>query len=396
MTINRRTSPRHLRAGAGVRRVLALAGVASLLGGGIALGTAASASAGTPDVASDCTGVTVNLADFAAKADGQANHVTVTINGKVKVDRDFGASFTTTVAFPNEYRMKGNDWSVSWTAYDDASASGSTSGSEAACERPEQPASYTETEAHPGTPDCEAGTVTNETWTRTVTYVWDYDQWTAVPGEWQVTSETVPVQPGECGPGEQPQPLKKWSKWQDDAWPCNATETTQTRTRTVTPYVLVDGQWVLGTPEVTQQTRTRQLTPDEITKCPVPEKPQPVVVQSDKAAVDCSVHQRSVTTTTTTTDWVLNADETAWVKGTPVVTTSTATFPTTVKECPLVGDVTAEIPPVVKGVKYEAAPAAAALAYTGAETESYGLAGLALLVVGSGLVLVTRRRTVKG
>jgi LPXTG-motif cell wall-anchored protein len=158
---------------------------------------------------------------------------------------------------------------------------------------------------------------------------------------------------------------------------------------------------------VTTESRTRDLAADEITTCPVPTKPQPVVVHSSTSDVDCTSHVRTVTTTTTTTDWVLNADKTAWVKGTPVVTTAVETFDTTAAECPVtptptpsptVGGVKHTAPPTVtptvEGVKHSAA--APALAYTGTEAGSYGAIGLLLLVAGSGLVLVTRKRGARG
>jgi LPXTG-motif cell wall-anchored protein len=50
------------------------------------------------------------------------------------------------------------------------------------------------------------------------------------------------------------------------------------------------------------------------------------------------------------------------------------------------------VKPVVEGVKHEAA---AALPRTGTEAGAYGLAGVLLLLMGSGLVIVTRRSTAR-
>jgi LPXTG-motif cell wall-anchored protein len=51
------------------------------------------------------------------------------------------------------------------------------------------------------------------------------------------------------------------------------------------------------------------------------------------------------------------------------------------------------VTPVVRGVKHEVA---ATLPRTGSESGLYGAAGLLLLMVGSGLVLVTRKRSTEG
>jgi LPXTG-motif cell wall-anchored protein len=391
--------------------MLAFASVITMLGAGLAVTTAASASAHVGAVSATCQGISINLTNFAPKDGYNANTVTVTINGTSKVtNRAFGQSYSQTIKFPNEYRPKGNSWTVSWTAWDDARFSGSRSGHEAACDIPDQPQPQVEHRDVTGQPDCTTGTVTTEHQSRTETFTFQYGQWVGTWGPWVTDSTTVEdVQPGQCGPGDQPQPKVEVTPWQDQSWPCGATTTTQTRTKTTTPYVLVNGTWVAGTPVVTTETQTRNLLPSEITTCPSPEKPQPIVVQSQKSNVDCSTKERTITTTTTTTDWVLNAAKTAWIKGTPVVTTTVSSVATTAQECPTTTPtpsptvsgvkVTAppKVAPTVKGVKHSAAaPAVAELAYTGSETTTYGLAGLALVLLGSTLVLVTRRRTTRG
>lgn len=505
------------------RKLVAMAGIATVIGSGAVVATAASASAHTGNASATCEALTVDLTNFQpivpardavtheeflfehaangkyktrweksadwnaesnpnstgwslvqpaqtrtvtdqAAAPAQSNHVTVVINGGTKLSKDFGTSFSQTFTFNNPYRAKGNTWSVSWTAYDDARFSGSVSGTASPCERPEQPAPLVEHRDVTGQPDCESLTVTTEHQSRTQVISWDYDRWNAVWGDWVTDSVTTDaVEPGECGPGDNPGPTKKYTPWKDQAWACGDTTTTQTRTKTVTTYTLVDGTWVADTPVVTTQTRTRDLTADEITECPVEhnpyttnghddtvdcqsnvvdvaswttrwtwddqagayvgatttshsqrtptaaecpagERPQPIVSSTDSSDVDCTSKVRTVTTTTTTTDWALNDAKTEWVKTTPVVSTKVATYETTAQECPTpttpptVGGVKHTAPPTivptVKGVKHSAA--APALAYTGSQAEGYGLAGLTLLVVGSALVLVTRRRTTRG
>jgi len=58
-------------------------------------------------------------------------------------------------------------------------------------------------------------------------------------------------------------------EWTDGIWTCNDTSVEQTRMKTVTPYVKVNGTWVLDTANavVTYETRTRQLSEREQTHC---------------------------------------------------------------------------------------------------------------------------------
>jgi len=73
---------------------------------------------------------------------------------------------------------------------------------------------------------------------------------------------------GKC---ETPQPDDKvvYSDWKDGEWACNDTTVTQTRTKTVTSYKKVDGQWVLdeANPVVTTETKTRTLCDREKKNC---------------------------------------------------------------------------------------------------------------------------------
>jgi LPXTG-motif cell wall-anchored protein len=83
---------------------------------------------------------------------------------------------------------------------------------------------------------------------------------------WIVCSGTTPTPPPT-----QHDPEVTRTDWVDEAWVCGDTTTEQTRTVTTTPYKL-DGQtWVLDTTKADTVTerRTRNLTQDEITECPV-------------------------------------------------------------------------------------------------------------------------------
>jgi len=71
-----------------------------------------------------------------------------------------------------------------------------------------------------------------------------------------------------------PQPENKvtYTEWVDGEYECDDTEVTQTRSKTVTPYILVEGQWVEDTENsvTTEESQSRQLNADEIKPCPVP------------------------------------------------------------------------------------------------------------------------------
>jgi LPXTG-motif cell wall-anchored protein len=94
-------------------------------------------------------------------------------------------------------------------------------------------------------------------------------QWVA--GEPTVTEETQtrPLTDEEiesCKPDD----LVTETPWTDGQWECGDTTVIQTRTVTVTTYTLVDGQWVAGTPSVTQESRPRELAEDEQFACVEP------------------------------------------------------------------------------------------------------------------------------
>jgi hypothetical protein len=75
----------------------------------------------------------------------------------------------------------------------------------------------------------------------------------------------------------------------------------------------------------------------------VPDKPTPVVESVPVTSKDCTSHVVTTVTTTTTTDWVLV--ENVWVKGAPVITTATTTSPTTAEDCPVEETPPTDTPP---------------------------------------------------
>ena len=86
--------------------------------------------------------------------------------------------------------------------------------------------------------------------------------------------ETSPADDEGCVP---PPPMVTYSEWGDGTFECDDTSVEQTRTKTTTPYVYDDGEWVLDSESAVEatETRTRQLTAGEITACPTPPPANP-------------------------------------------------------------------------------------------------------------------------
>jgi len=109
---------------------------------------------------------------------------------------------------------------------------------------------------------------------------------------------------------------------------------TTTTTTTTTPFVLVDGEWVHGTPVVTTGTVTSTPTAKQLSDatlvCPPeqPTQPDPTVTTTVATNTTCALF--TTTTTTTTTPFVWNGG--AWVLGSPVVTAATVTSKPTPKQ----------------------------------------------------------------
>lgn len=77
-------------------------------------------------------------------------------------------------------------------------------------------------------------------------------------GEW--TEFTVE---SDCIP-PQPEDLVTYTDWVDGTYQCGDKTVTQTRTKSVTTYTLVDKEWVASEPEITEETQIRNLTQQEL------------------------------------------------------------------------------------------------------------------------------------
>src|SRR4051812_20858963 len=79
-----------------------------------------------------------------------------------------------------------------------------------------------------------------------------------------------------CGTATpQPDAQVTYGTWVDGSWVCGNTTVDQTRTVTMTPYLLLNGQWQLDAAHatVTIEHHTRALTGDELATC-IPPRPE--------------------------------------------------------------------------------------------------------------------------
>lgn len=113
-----------------MKRLLASAAVTALALGGIAVATAAPASAHTPVVTADCTSLSVKLWAY---SDTKQNDLTVTVDGAVVDDTRFKRSFEKAYDLDP---TKDHTWSVKVDAGDGSRYDHQQSGSTTACETP--------------------------------------------------------------------------------------------------------------------------------------------------------------------------------------------------------------------------------------------------------------------
>lgn len=187
-----------------------------------------------------------------------------------------------------------------------------------------------------------------------------------------------PADPKCTGP--QPETKVEYGNWVTGQYDCDDTTVTETRTVTTTTYALVDNKWV-GTPVVTEESRVRDLTAEEIDAlfCPGPQ-PDDKVTFSEWAdgKYDCGDTTVEQTRTKTTTTFVLDGE--TWVEGESVVEQETQTRDLTDAE---IAALDCDVTP----------PPADRLATTGAVNPvSLGLGALVLGLLGAASLLVQRLR----
>lgn len=228
----------------------------------------------------------------------EPNSVKVWIDGAVVEDKFFGANYSNTFAFDNKYEA--HDWKVQITAWNDPSGSKgwtkTRTGTSTPCEIPVVAANpQASIEAVCGAADV---TLTNpqKEWesnktasfvvevdgevydaysvvgngTETVSLTFDEDSGTHVVEVFQAgTSEYKSIAKAEV-PSDciVPQPEDEVTQEQvTPIIPCDAVagdEIETTTTVTTTPYVLVEGEWVLGEPVVTTEDSTYVVTEENV------------------------------------------------------------------------------------------------------------------------------------
>ena len=175
----------------------------------------------------------------------------------------------------------------------------------------------------------------------------DYKRWQMYPGTPAFTHQDVAT---ECPVVVPPKPDTKveFTEWTDGEYECTATEVPQTRTKSVTDYVLVDNKWVAQEPVVTTENQTRPLTAEEQEaadiECAGPQ-PENKVTHTEWVTGEyvCGDTTVQITRTETVTEYVREGAE--WVEGESVDNFQTETRALTADEiaeleCPVV------VPPV--------------------------------------------------
>ena len=161
-----------------------------------------------------------------------------------------------------------------------------------------------------GAPDCTAGTVTSTRTIWTVTFYVKNGEEVEISRTSEEKTKTRDLTEEEiesCKP-EIPEPKVTYTEWADEEWVCGDENVTQNRTKTTTPYkaVYVDGAWKIvedtENAVTVTETQTRPLTEEEIESCK-PEIPEPKVeytewVDGEWVCGDTEVTQERAKTTT--------------------------------------------------------------------------------------------------
>jgi len=334
------------------RRIAGIALAATLLSTAILSTSATAATAHTPTASATCSTLTVNLQSYSTSpADREPNSVTVTIDETIVLDEEFGASFTRDIALGAE--TQAHEWAVEIDAVDNGYDRTVTGESEPCDTIPgDAAAAVTST-----LPTCtEPGRLVLESATNAS---WSTPTLTEGPGEYSVTATATDGHAFDDG------------------------LTTREFTGTL-PDVL-----------------DAESTECQVAPVVVPPRPQPTEVSAQTVTDDCETTTRTITTTRTTTDWMLNPAGDAWIPATPVVTVSTTTEAMSPELCPAVGseteppvstEPTTETPdteePMVGGIFYYVP---SSLAHSGTDSVLPITIALTMLVAGVGIHLLRRR-----
>lgn len=326
----------------------------SLLAGSLVILTALPAHAHTPAVSSTCAKLTVSLQSYSTTQNNQKpNRVTVVIDGSTAANESFGTSFGRDFSFSNS--GVAHNWKVVIDAVDDGYDRTFT-GSSSPCLPKDATAAL-----HTTAPSCTSAS----------TLVLD----AIVNAKWSTPTQTT-------GPG---------------TYSVTATATSGHLFDDGTAKRVFTGQ--LAAP---LDSASAECTPRQAPAAPKPQKPAPVVSpvapakptptesSSRSVTVNCGTRVVSTTTTTTRSDWVLDASGTNWVAAEPVVTVASSNRPANDSTCPAI--VASASVSSTGGGGVGGAAALDSLAHAGTDALVAILAALA--AVAGGIAVVARRRRV--
>jgi LPXTG-motif cell wall-anchored protein len=365
------------------RRACSLALGTALMGAMVIAG-AGSASAHTPSVSASCSGVQLTATSYDSSKE---NHWSATIGG-VTTSGTFGASLNKTIPVPQGGAT--TSWSATIEA-SDGSYNSTKSGSVGPCGSvpvPDKPDPAVETK-DVSTPNCDTLLVTTTHLARSIPFVYDEssNSWVpGTPGDWQVTgTQTRHVTLEECDAPLPPVLVEHRDLTDDD---CTTFVTTTDHRAREAIYVFDGGaawEWVQDgwTAWHTVSSDTADAT---LEACPPPAQPDPVVSSSDVTSQECDDDFETVTTSTSTTEYVLDEETRTWYLGEPVVVVTTVENPVDAIKC--------ETGVLGESLDDDDTNAAddQSLPDTGGSSWGYGAAAGVLMLCGS-LILIFQRRT---
>lgn len=284
------------------RRAAAAALLGALLGAALAATAAAPASAHTPAVSATCSTLSVSLQSYAwSESNPRPNKVSVSIDGTGVASEWFGGSFSRDFSLGDAARA--HTWRVVVDAVDNYDRT--FEGTSTPCAPPTPKDAAATLHTTPAT--CTAGATLVLDGTANAT--WSTPTRTTGPGDYAVTATATK------------------GHLFDDGKP----------TRSFTGSLA--GPLGSEAPGCAPQTNPTPPNPTPPTPPRVtPDKPAPVSTSSRIETIDCTVSMITTTTTTVTTDWVLNGAGTEWVAAEPVTTSATSTRAVVPGDCPDVSD----------------------------------------------------------
>ncbi len=293
------------------------------------------------------------------------------------------------------------------------------------CGRPEMP-SKDPVETLIGTEDCDAKTVTETYSVTEYTYTWNGDEWV----ESETTTVTVvtramtPQELAACPTtgGPPPMPSKDPVETLIGTEDCDAKTVTETYSVTEYTYTWNGDEWV-ESETTTETVVTRAMTPQELAACPTTGGPPPMPSKDPVETLigtEENCDAMTVTETYSVTEYTYTWNGAVWVESEttteelrsrnmtedeaeacptqesqgPVPPAPPTVVDTPAGVTPVVDTPAVEAPPVAETPVAQAPPVAAAptaLPETGSETWTIFLIGLATLLAGAGLVVMSRR-----